>query len=408
MASLCKNCGAPLVFDPESQKMVCNYCASYFNPEEVETDERDSLLNKDAESMNDIYGTDDKDLLDCYIYTCNHCGGEIIINGTEASTNCIYCGNSTVVFSRIAKQKKPSAILPFRLTKDDAIRKIHETIDKGFFIPKEIKNFKADSIRGIYIPYWIVDAEHADAVVVKGTVKSGKSSQTVYYGRAGTLYLKDLPLDASTLLSDESSSRLEPFNLSELKMFDEDYLMGFYSNVTDVTFGDLRQAVYSRADDYFKTSAIADVKGPSGKKIYTSSPHTAIQYDTMKYAMLPAWFVTFDYQGKHNTILVNGQTGKVVCGLPWNKKLFWIMLIVIGILATIAATIILYYTLPFIFSSKSKSSSSSSNNGKLFMALIFGVIALFSTGIHNVRKTIKSINLTQSQSIFNFVKKRQE
>ena len=31
----------------------------------------------------------------------------------------------------------------------------------------------------------------------------------------------------------------------------------------------------------------------------------------MKYAMLPAWFVTFDYQGKHHTVLVNGQTGKI-------------------------------------------------------------------------------------------------
>ena len=37
MAILCKNCGTPLVFDPFSQKDVCNTCNSKWHPEEVRT-----------------------------------------------------------------------------------------------------------------------------------------------------------------------------------------------------------------------------------------------------------------------------------------------------------------------------------------------------------------------------------
>ena len=121
MASSCKNCGATLVFHPDSQLLVCEYCNSSFRPEEIETEQKASVEEQQAVSMNEAYGTEDEKLLDCYIYTCNHCGGEIIINGTEASTKCIYCGNSAVVFSRISKQRRPDVVLPFTVTKEKAI-----------------------------------------------------------------------------------------------------------------------------------------------------------------------------------------------------------------------------------------------------------------------------------------------
>ena len=251
MITQCRNCAGQLVFDPEKQKLVCGHCGSEFAPEEFSQSEHEYLADKQAESMNSVYGTDSEDLMDCYVYICHSCGGEIIINGSEASTRCIYCGNSNVVFSRIAKHKRPQFIIPFKITKDEAERAVRKRFKSGIFVPKEIKNFEADNVRGIYIPYWIVDCEHKGAVVVQGQVSSGKHTRTVYYGRAGRMSIRRLPLDASQMLSDESSSRLEPFNLNAMKPFDEDYLLGFYSNISDVTYGDLRSAANLRASEYF-------------------------------------------------------------------------------------------------------------------------------------------------------------
>ena len=234
MVTQCKNCAGQLVFDPKKQMLVCDHCGSEFKPEDFDDSEKSGLWNKKAESMNEVYGTDSEDLMDCYVYTCGSCGGEIIINGTEASTKCIFCGNSAVVFNRISKQKRPNYIIPFKLTKEEAVEAVRERFKKGFFIPKEIKNFKAENVRGIYIPYWILNCEHKASVVVQGQVSSGKSTKTVYYGREGRMSLKELPLDASKMLSDESSSRLEPFNMRGIKPFDEDYLLGFYSNARTV------------------------------------------------------------------------------------------------------------------------------------------------------------------------------
>ena len=407
MITQCRNCSAPLVFDPEKQKLVCGHCGSEFAPEEFKLSEKEPYLDQKAESMNEIYGTDSKEFMDCYVYICNSCGGEVIVNGTEASTKCIYCGNSAVVFSRIAKHKRPRTIIPFRLTQEDAEKAVREKFKKGLFVPKEIKNFKAENIRGIYIPYWLVDCEHKAAVVIQQTIKSGKSSRRYYHGRAGRMMFKDLPIDASKMLSDESSSRLEPFNLGAKKAFDEDYLLGFYSNVSDIDYGDLRDAAGRRARDYFNTHVLTSVKGGGTKKIYREQYCTKIDYNSLEYAMLPAWFITYDYKGKHNTILVNGQTGKVVCGVPWNQILFYSLLVVTGIALTAVSFIILKPILASLFSSSSRSSSSDSD-GKFIGALIVGAVAMFSSGIVKIRKVIKSINLTQAQSIFNFVKKRQE
>lgn len=404
MATLCRNCSHPLVFDPAKQKMYCSSCGSSFLPEEVEAESKEYRQDLRAESMESIYNTKDKDLMDCYVYSCSECGGEIIINGTEASTTCVYCGNSNVVFSRIAKQKCPEFVMPFSITKEKAIELVHKKINSGLFIPKEIKNFSIDCIRGIYLPYWIINASYTNAAVIEGQVRSGKSTVTRYFGRAGKLKLTRFPIDASQALSNESSSRLEPFELSHLKPFDEDYLAGFYSNVSDVTYIDLKRATLKRAEEFFAKEAIDDVRA-SRKKIVSSIPSVKIE-NNMVYAMLPAWFITFKYKGKPNTILVNGDTGKVVCALPWNKGLFYSLLFTFGAVATTAAYFVFRYTLPVFFAGRS-SSSGSDSRGKLIALLVAGIIALFSVGIRKIIKVVKNIQLTQDKKMFNFTKKRQ-
>ena len=100
--------------------------------------------------------------------------------------------------------------------------------------------------------------------------------------------LNDLPIDASMVLSDDSSSRLEPYNLNEMKDFDEDYLLGFYSNISDITYGRLRNAASERADEYFDELAMKSVHGARKLKVHSSDHVTAIDYNNLKYTLLPA------------------------------------------------------------------------------------------------------------------------
>ena len=404
MATLCKNCSHALVFNPRSQMLECSACGSTYDPEDIEAESKKYREDLKPEAAKEVYNSDEEQLMDCYVYSCSECGGEIIVNGTEASTTCIYCGNPNVVFSRIAKQKRPEFIMPFSVTKEQAVSLARRKIGKGAFVPKKIKNFSVDCCRGIYLPYWIVDATYYDTVLVEGRVKEGNHTATKYFGRSGNLKFKALPIDASKALSDESSSKLEPFDMSHLKPFDEDYLSGFYSNVSDVVYKDVRKAAQDRGKEFFAEAAVKSVSA-FNTQVVASYPQIDVNID-MKYAMLPAWFITFDYEGKHHTILVNGDSGKVVCALPWKKALFSFMVAGIGILTSALSYFVFRALLTGLFAD-TVSDTSTKGSVKILIIIIGAIIAIFSAGVGSVKRVMKNISLTQDKAIFSFTKKRQ-
>lgn len=477
MAVICRNCGGTLVFDPESQKMICNRCGAFITPGEVEFYARDILedkkviplskimgaepyddlpvrysdqdeesaddsedetdapvsllrdpdeIRKDAEEYPDYELEDPPPLLkdipgpirnfakrnfakwdfsdnymECAVYTCDYCGGEVIVNGTEASTMCIFCGNPVIVFSRIAKQRRPELIVPFKITKKDALKAIRKHFNKGIFIPREVKHFKEKQVRGIYIPYWIADAEHYGSAIILGSVEKSKSGEpdTYYYGRAGTIMIRDFPVDASRILPYDISSRLEPYGIRNATEFNEDYLAGFYSSIADDSFDGLSDLIEKRAAAIFEEEAKADIMNAYPERIIEAVHHTEIDYGSLRYAMLPAWFVIYEHKGKHNTILVNGETGKVVCGVPWNKALLIVLYTLFALLMSAAGILIEYVMLEQFMQDI--------RILEALVVLIFIDFIMFKLGINHLKKISKSLGLTQSRSVFNFVKRRQ-
>ncbi len=536
MAVICRNCGGTLVFDPESQKMICNRCGSLINPAEVEfygrdvlenkqvfplskvvlpefyddspaeyyekdseyeeelltpppfndqsetnddpeydtsyeyadetedsadeyaedseadseddpeddsgydyeydsadeTDDPESILRDPSESRKEPEDDSDYELYDpppllkdipepirnfakrnfakwdfsdnymeCAVYTCDYCGGEVIVNGTEASTMCIFCGNPVIVFSRIAKQRRPELIVPFKITKKDALKAIRKHFNKGIFIPREVKHFKEKQVRGIYIPYWIADAEHYGSAIILGSVEKSKSGEpdTYYYGRAGTIMIRDFPVDASRILPYDISSRLEPYGIRNATEFNEDYLAGFYSSIADDSFDGLSDLIEKRAAAIFEEEAKADIMNAYPERIIEAVHHTEIDYGSLRYAMLPAWFVIYEHKGKHNTILVNGETGKVVCGVPWNKALLIVLYTLFALLMSAAGILIEYVMLEQFMQDI--------RILEALVVLIFIDFIMFKLGIKDLKKISKSLGLTQSRSVFNFVKRRQ-
>lgn len=404
MATLCKNCNHALVYDPDTRTLVCSFCGSSFRAEEVESESKKLRQDLKPVSANEVYGTKEEKYMDCYIYQCSECGGEIIVNDTEASTYCIYCGNPNVVFSRVAKQRCPEYILPFMISKKKALELVHREIDYGPYVPQEIKDLTVDCIRGIYVPYWIVSATYTDAVVIEGPRKTSHSG-TSLYGRAGRLKIKDFPIDASQTIPDALTSRLEPFDLARLRPFDEDYLAGFYSNVSDVTYSDLKDAVMKRAQTYFHKEALNDIGVVPIKEDWSitgeiviepdvkdhlkaSKPHIKLDED-MVYAMLPVWFITFRYEGKPYTILVNGDSGKVVFSIPYLKKKFFAQLAVYGFLLSLLCAAFLFL-IPGI---------------NQYVSVFIGI--LFAASIGKLINVMKKIADMQNKSVINFIKKRQ-
>ena len=397
MASKCPNCGYKLIFSPDYGALCCDMCGGIYMPEEIEAaPEEQDLLD-----LNEVLGTDaDFDTTEFSIYTCSSCGGEIIINNTEASTNCIYCGNPSIVFSRVSKERKPDSILPFKLTREEAAKQIRGILKPVESIPRKFLKFDINDIRGIYIPYLIVDVEYRGAQFIEKQI-GNKESKTFLYERAGRCEFTDIPIEASTKLCDESSIRLEPYDLSELVPFDEDYLTGFYSDVCDLDRLWLDKNIKKRLKQIFDEQVskscpgyLVDMKFSNASIIHRRAP---------QYALLPVWFLSFKYEGKPHTILVNGQTGKVVCSLPWNKK------------KLIRDTLIggFFCALPFFgFTALAIVATLKGVNAGALVGPAIGLTAggcgMLIAGTKRLQTLKRKISLTQSYATFRFVKERQD
>lgn len=232
----CPNCMAALIFDAESGKMQCKYCNALFSVEDIE-----NTTEEEQQS----------DTVECNIYTCTSCGAELAINGVESSTFCAYCGQPTIVFSRVSKTLKPEVIIPFHVEKEEAVEAIRSRFRQGFFIPTEVKAFEVERLHGIYIPYWLYDSYYYDKQLIKGTVGSGKHRRTRYFMREADCRFQKVSVDASKNLNDESSRRLEPYDMCGLKEFDIGYLSGYYSDRYDMSNGMMRSFALQRMEEMF-------------------------------------------------------------------------------------------------------------------------------------------------------------
>ena len=377
----CPNCGKALVYSIENKSLTCPSCNSTFSPSGTIEEELYSQL----ESM------------ECDIYKCTTCGAELTINDVEAATFCGYCGQPTIVFNRVSSWAKPEKIIPFSITRDEAERAIRKYLRKSIFTKRKLRNFKTERICGIYVPFWLYDMDYRSQQTLKGTEGHGKDARTYYYFRECECSFSNLTVDASKRLDNRSSQRLEPYDFSDVKDFDIGYLSGFYADRYDVTSEYGKYDATYNARELYNEEVIKTIPAHS-VSITADSPTYKI--NSVTYALLPVWFLSFlDDKKKCYTIMVNGQTGKVVGALPYVKARIIIPTLVSGGLLSIAS---------FKFVETLLTGDDISQTFEVLIALIAAIVAIFKFGIKYWDKIRTSIYLTTASDINKYAKERQE
>ena len=194
--------------------------------------------------------------------------------------------------------------------------RIREQFGKGFLVPKEIKNFEIEKLSGIYVPYFLFDAYYYDNQRVTYSEGAGDKKKTRFVDFEAECEFKKISCDASKKLNDESTQRLEPFMLDDLRDFEPAYLSGFYADRYDMNERTLKNVVRVRCKELFDNEMKMDIMAENAKIL---SSHPKFELKKAQYVLLPAWFMTFRYKNEPYTILVNGQTGKVVGAVPFTK-----------------------------------------------------------------------------------------
>lgn len=172
----CPACGGPLHFDGDIGKLKCDYCDSTFDVASIEAmhadDESEAMAEYalaeeekktraasewDTSEMTSDWGEGSEKLK---VYSCPSCGAELICDETTAATSCPYCGNPAVVPGQLGGALKPDFVIPFKLSKEDAIAALKEHYKGKKLLPKSFtESNHINEIKGVYVPFWLFDGE---------------------------------------------------------------------------------------------------------------------------------------------------------------------------------------------------------------------------------------------------------
>lgn len=321
----CPKCGGALVFDPDTQDLICKFCDESFTVQEMNESKlslaemirkmKESAEKENADPEAEEIDSDEYETIAMNIMHCSSCGAKLAFSDVEMSSFCAYCGQPTVVTERMQNCRRPDFIVPFKVTKERAERLMREQIESGRFIPDEIRNFEPERICGIYIPYWLFDVYTSDGQIWKYY----DDDKAYYMYNAADSLFRRVTCEASRRFNDYFSTKLEPYRTNDVKRFDPIFLSGFYSDQFDVDKEEAGRQACLRAGKMFEEEFTSRRKEffYSATKI---ASHPVAEQFRARYALLPVWFMTTRYRDKPYTVLVNGQTGKTVCSLPVNKK----------------------------------------------------------------------------------------
>jgi DNA-directed RNA polymerase subunit RPC12/RpoP len=347
----CGQCGAKLGFLPGTNSLKCPYCG-FENPiakSAARVEELDylSYLNQAAK---------EKDTQEAQRIRCEKCGAETTMPPNAASGLCPFCGTNMVFSGQSSHLIRPEALLPFKVTQNQAFADFRQWIGSLWFAPGDLKRYAESEgkLVGVYIPFWTYDSnttssyvgERGDYYYTTETYQTTENGQTVTRTRevrhtrwtpasgAVSNAFDDILIIASNSLPRTYADRLQPWDLQNIVPYTDDYLSGFRAETYQVSLPQGFEQAKQVMEGQIQSSVCRDIGGDEQRVI---SVNTQYEHITFKHLLLPVWLSAYRFQDKVYRILINARTGEVQGERPYSAlKIAAAIILAILLIAVIA------------------------------------------------------------------------
>ncbi len=341
----CPNCGATVVYDPETLAMTCPFCGysrQLPKPEDEgqDVEELDFSSAKNRESLD--WGKEKKSLV------CKNCGAETIMDSADTAQCCPYCGSTQVMpVDNDEDVVAPGGVVPFEISKEKAAQLFKSWMKGKLFAPKEAKqSCEAKNFSGVYLPYWTYDSQTTSPYSVKlgFNKKDSQGNVTTTYRTYRGIYerfIDDETVYASKKTTNRFIKQASVFDFSKLRKYSPEFIAGYLAERYtvgldegwDIAKGQIKSKLESEIGSMEKRRRNAD----SISKVTFSTAYSKVTY---KYVLAPIWIANFKFKEKVYNIVVNGQTGQIRGEAPVSP-----IKVAIAIAIAIAVCILLYFLL---------------------------------------------------------------
>ena len=345
----CPKCGSTdIQLRPSAGMLICLFCRHEWA--EARLDE--TIQNGDLTTLKGTTigsGAADIDTAADVLTTmkCTGCGAEVVVNtAEEMSARCHWCRHVLTVNEQIPNGAVPDAVLPFKITHDEAVKLIDEFAGKRkLFADRAFaREFEPVNVVGVYMPYMVVDSNASADVSGQGEIqtrkykrKSGDNETTVYDAdryevrRHIDFTVDDLTVESSAARANFDSSAntnniintILPFDTENAVKWNASYLTGFTSEKRDQDVDHLVPEV----EDQLLSIARSQIE-PSVKRfdrgVRWERERLEVHGTRWVSMYLPVWLYSHYHEvkgkGMVHYIAVNGRTGEVMGSVPVSHR----------------------------------------------------------------------------------------
>lgn len=367
----CPRCGSTeITLRAGTGMLICHFCRHEWAESSI--DVKHGFDSPITELTGMVIGSGAGDIPesteDVLTLKCQACGAEVVVNTAEATqSRCHWCRNTLSVNQQLPNGAVPDGILPFKIKKEDAVKRIDDFVKsrKFFAHPKFAREFKATEVVGVYMPYLLLDANTNMTIYGEGEVttrtyevKRGDDTETRYDAdvyqltRQFDLAVDDVVIESSAQRLDIDTSRntnniinaIQPFDVKEAVSYNANYMRGYTSEKRDLGVSGLAPNGYDRVMSIGRAKANDSVKMyDRGVRWY----HEDLQIKGTRWVAvyLPVWLYSY-YQdlgkgkGLTHYVAVNGRTGETMGSVPVRKGRLLGISIAIGVVGTVVGGIL--------------------------------------------------------------------
>ena len=344
----CERCGADLRFAPGQTTLVCDYCGHRQTVAPAGRDRLAAMAEIElAPALSDRLPPEM--IEESRSTQCPNCGARFELDPAVHAAECPYCATPVVTDTGRSRHIKPQALLPFRITEDEARAALSKWLGRLWFAPNGVREYarKGRRMAGIYTPFWTFDAAtkshytgmRGDHYYETRTVRDGKGGtrtervqKTRWSPASGSVarHFDDVVVLASKALPRRYVDSLAPWDLGELEAYRPDFLAGFRAEAYTVALPEGHEIGRAMMTRVIQQDVRRDIGGDVQQ---ITSLDTEYRDETFKHILLPLWLAAYKFRGRSFRFVVNGQTGEVQGERPWS----WVK---IGIAVLIAAALI--------------------------------------------------------------------
>jgi len=300
---MCPKCGGRMIFAPDGQSLVCEYCARgqrMTSPSPA--GEKDFIV-----AMATVRGHG-KPLAE-QVFQCQGCGAQFILPPNQLSATCVYCGSPHVISLEKSKDLlAPDGIIPHAFDQKHAIQALIDWVEGNKIKPEK----QVDWPRGLYLPLWTFDIgggiDYTGEKIEEQEVLPGRHQpRLVHISDTYPVMVSDVPIPASRKLSAPFIHLISTFDLKAVEPYDPRFLSNWPAELYDIPMADASLDARSQAFMHIKR----DLPGQLSLTHLTSTSSANMTIESFRLDLLPVWMTELWLEGRSHLVLVNGQNAKV-------------------------------------------------------------------------------------------------